>query len=358
MKKTTSFVVGFCTVLIAGIAVAQVGSPLPGASEAPPPRDTPLEKPTASAEVAVQPAPESHEFTKKSEDKSAAVESAKKETKTDVAKKVDPEISVKDTTPPELVILKPANGTVVAEKTVAFSGETEPGAKVTAGEHKAEVGADGHWKITLNVNQGKTTVTFKAHDAAGNVSSASVTVVYEVSAPKVVEFSANQKYGENADSYDKFWGTGSPGTKITGTSKYGSASTEASDGGEWDMKIWFEAPVGVTFPVTISDAAGHSKTFNFTRVEAVHEFWAAQKYGSCSEDPPYDVFYGEGKPGTVIEIFSDYGSGRTEIGDGGGWDLKVVFDTAPVGKTFEVILETSEGHRKVFTFTKVGAEIH
>lgn len=84
-----------------------------------------------------------------------------------------------------------------------------------------------------------------------------------------------------------------------------------------------------------------------------HEFTAHQKYGSCSEEPPYDKWYGTGEPGTGIWIGSDFGSASTEIGESGEWHLKVKFPEAPCNKTIKVVLETDKGHRKVFEFTRL-----
>jgi hypothetical protein len=84
------------------------------------------------------------------------------------------------------------------------------------------------------------------------------------------------------------------------------------------------------------------------------EFSAKQKYGSCSENPPYDVFYGTATPGTKIWIESKYGGKSTTANGDGHWEAKVTFSEAPSMKTFEVVIESSRGDRKVFTFTNTG----
>lgn len=86
------------------------------------------------------------------------------------------------------------------------------------------------------------------------------------------------------------------------------------------------------------------------------EFSANQKYGSCAENPPYDVFFGTATPGTKIWIESPYGGTSTTANGDGQWSAKVTFWEAPVGKTFEVVIESSEGDRKVFAFTHTGGE--
>ena len=80
------------------------------------------------------------------------------------------------------------------------------------------------------------------------------------------------------------------------------------------------------------------------------EFSAHQTYGQCSENPPYDVFYGTGKPGSLIVIESAYGRATTEVRDNGEWELKVFFEGAPVGEVIEVHVVDKFEHHKVFEF--------
>lgn len=84
-------------------------------------------------------------------------------------------------------------------------------------------------------------------------------------------------------------------------------------------------------------------------------FDANQKYGSCGEAIPYDVFFGKAQPFSTVWVASRYGSGSTKAGENGGWDLKVTFPEAPPGEVFEVVVE-GEGGREVFTFVNTGGE--
>ena len=175
--------------------------------------------------------------------------------------------------------------------------------------------------------------------------------------PKDVEFSANQKLGENDDNWDKFWGTAQPGATVTATSEFGGATTTVNDHGEWVLEVHFNAPAGTTFAVKISDSNGNAKTFEFTNPEhKVMEFTANQKYGSCGEEVPYDVFWGTAAAGATIWVESPYGSGTTVANGDGHWELRVDFPEAPEGKTFEVVIESSDGGRKVFTFTNIAGD--
>jgi len=84
------------------------------------------------------------------------------------------------------------------------------------------------------------------------------------------------------------------------------------------------------------------------------EFSALQQYGECSENPPYDVFYGTARPGTKITVVSEFGDGATEVNDAGHWEIKVTFPESPFGLTFLVKVIDSDGHSQAFEFTHTG----
>jgi hypothetical protein len=88
------------------------------------------------------------------------------------------------------------------------------------------------------------------------------------------------------------------------------------------------------------------------------DFTAHQKYGSCGEAIPYDVFHGTATPGTKIWIESPHGSAAVKANDKGNWEAKVKFETSEPGVPFTVVVETSEGDRAEFTFvnTRGGGE--
>lgn len=88
--------------------------------------------------------------------------------------------------------------------------------------------------------------------------------------------------------------------------------------------------------------------------EETAPFSANQKYGSCGEEVPYDVFYGKAKPGAKITASSEYGSNSTTANEHGKWEMKVKFPDSPVGKTFKVTIKSSTGESKTFKFTNTG----
>ena len=92
-----------------------------------------------------------------------------------------------------------------------------------------------------------------------------------------------------------------------------------------------------------------------TKEEPGEVEWSAnQKYGSCAENPPYDVFHGTATPGTKIWVESKYGGGSVTANGDGQWSVKVNFYEVPSGKSFEVVVDSSSGQRKVFPFTYTG----
>jgi hypothetical protein len=146
----------------------------------------------------------------------------------------------------------------------------------------------------------------------------------------------------------------------------------ASEGGEWGIelvlapgknRVTFEAvhtsgkteveTVTVYYDAPVEDDTPKDDPPKDEEPKDV-AFTANQKYGSCGEEVPYDVFWGTAPPGSTIKVRSEFGSGSTEVGEKGHWELKVKFPTAPVGKTFEVTVKSSAGGSKTFTFTNTG----
>jgi hypothetical protein len=209
------------------------------------------------------------------------------------------EVVEDDRIPPDLMILHPVEGQVFERKEVAFEGITEPGARVFAGDYEADVDQEGNWRIVLILSPGGNHATLRAVDRAGNVSEASVSVFYQAPAdePKEEEPPADKPKEEEPPADE-------PKEEVPGE--------EEAD--------WY--------------------------------FEAHQVYGECSETPPFDVFYGHGKPGTRITVVSEYGDGATEVNDQGEWEIKVYFEGAPVGKGILVKVKDEFGNYQTFEFTR------
>ncbi len=161
------------------------------------------------------------------------------------------------------------------------------------------------------------------------------------------------------------------GTHGEGTTVHRGKYTASHQGGEWSMelvlspgknRVAFKGINGegesVVASVTVYFDAPAKETDDEKEEEKPQDekaiFQAHQKYGSCGEEVPYDVFYGSAKPGAKISALSEYGSNSTTANDDGRWEMKVEFPDAPSGKTFTVKIRASTGEYQKFSFTNTG----
>ncbi|MGZ5382576.1 MAG: hypothetical protein ACXWH0_01130, partial [Acidimicrobiia bacterium] len=343
--------VSFAVVLAAGVALAQVGNFAPNSTELAEKSDS------AAWDVLSLPQtqdPEAPDVTGDASEKGDLKEH--RPVKVEPQKVVglpgnaidQPEEPAKepaDTTPPKLTITSPTDGAHFGEKTLKYTGMTEPGARVFAGEWEADVFESGEWHIVLVLSAGKNVTTFTAKDAAGNRTKATVTAYLDVSGE---EFTAHQKYGTNSEPWEKFTGTAAPGTVIELISKYGKAKM-VTEGSEWYLKLHFEGLTEpASFPIVLETSTGKRMEFTFTYKPKAVDFSAQQKYVTNVE--PWEEFSGTAMPGTVIELGSAYGDARL-VTEGYEWYLKLHFEglTGPAG--FPIVLHTSTGRAMEFMFT-------
>jgi hypothetical protein len=235
-----------------------------------------------------------------------AKEEPKEETHSDEAKEEAPEKDeaeeardeeakdeAEESHDPAFTITSPADGSHVSSKVVAFGGTYDDGTTVHRGKYVASQ-HEGEWGIELVLSPGLNRVAFKGITSAGEYVVATVNVYYDAPEKDV--------------------------------------ATEESKGESHDKK-------------------------EETKDESEHEnvaFKAHQKYGSCGEEVPYDIFYGSAKPGTKVSAISEYGSNSTTANDDGQWEMEVIFPEAPSGKTFNVKIKASTGESKTFSFTNTG----
>jgi outer membrane biosynthesis protein TonB len=185
----------------------------------------------------------------------------------------------------------------------------------------------------------------------------------EVSAQVWIEILFPAPEQRTDDKIQVFEGRVSPGARVF----RGKYEADVSSDGAWRIALVLSAGKNhVTFEAV--DGEGRSATASVVvfydapekepkeepQEEPKETDWTAQqKYGENSGNPPYDIFYGTGTPDAKVSITSAYGSGTTEIGPKGHWDLKVVFPEAPCGAEFKVVIESSEGDRSVFHFVRI-----
>lgn len=158
------------------------------------------------------------------------------------------------------------------------------------------------------------------------------------------------------------------GARVVGPS---DGPVEVDDEGVWSSEVRLELGRNrLTF--TAIDEAGNfaTATVNVTRIAPPTttttkpadttttttdapdwEFTAHKTYGSCADNPPYDIYYGTGKPGTEILVTSEYGSGSTVVAGNGEWSVKVFFPSAPAHSGFVVNVKHFDGSKKTFEFT-------
>jgi hypothetical protein len=240
---------------------------------------------------------------------------------------------------------------------IVVSGGVEPGAKVFYGERAAHVERDG-WNIEVELEKGENVLTFKAYDAAGNWTKRSITVHYvregDTEPPRfTITSPANES--ETDDRVIVVSGGVEPGAKVY----YGDRAAHV-EGDDWRIEVELEKGKNVLYFKAYDEAGNWTKrsvtVYYVSEGEPHYKFSAIQKYGSCEEDAPYDVFYGTGKPGSVIEVGSEYGGGRVEVGESGEWKIKVYFEGSPFGEPFRVTVHASTGEEAHFTFTNTGSK--
>jgi hypothetical protein len=159
-----------------------------------------------------------------------------------------------------------------------------------------------------------------------------------------------------------FKGTTEPGARVMS----GPYEANVSADGRWSIRLVLrEGSNGARF--TAIDDAGNEAAVRITVFyepeEPVKEdpppkveFTATATYGSCSFDPPYDVYFGTAEPGSNITITSAYGGGTTEVDAEGRWEKKVFFAEAPIGETFLVTVKDRFGSKKKFEFTALASD--
>ena len=241
-----------------------------------------------------------------------------------------------------------------------YWGTGTPGAEVVVksrfGRGATEVNEEGHWELRVTFPEAPCNETFGVVAMSGDAAN-------EFRMKRICRtdhvFTAHQKWeiSDDEPAMNIYYGTARPGAEVWVGSEYGSGHTKANENGTWELEVRFpEAPCNQWFAVVV-ESGDHRKVFEMKRVcrEDV-EFTANQKYGSCGEEIPYDVFWGTATPGAKIWIESAYGGGTAIANEKGHWEKRIEFPEAPVGETFKIFIESSDGGEAVFTFTRTGGD--
>jgi hypothetical protein len=154
-----------------------------------------------------------------------------------------------------------------------------------------------------------------------------------------------------------FAGTTEPGARVFA----GKYEADVDSAGNWKIVLIIGEGSTVARFVARDEAGNESHasvtvyyvmpTTTTTIIEKeIAEFTAYSTFGSCSETPPYDVYYGTGEPGSVVQVTSEHGSGSVEVGEEGNWEVKVFFEGAPPAEAFLVTVSDEFGRKAKFEF--------
>jgi hypothetical protein len=248
-----------------------------------------------------------------------------------------------------------------------YYGTAEPGAhvyvvsKAGGAEAKAKANEKGQWETYVKFPEAPCGEYF---EVVVETDGARKTFEMKWHCEQDHEFTAHQKWEavDGAPAANKYYGTGTPGTKVWVVSPDGGAETYAkvAENGEWLVYVEFPKAECNTWIDVVVEGDGGRKVFEMKYVCADGgnevDFTANQQYGSCGEAVPYDVFWGTEDAGTKIHVTSDYGSGWTKANEHGEWEILVEFPEAEIGKPFTVVITSDDGGRKEFTFTRTGED--
>ncbi len=183
--------------------------------------------------------------------------------------------------------------------------------------------------------------------------------------PPLLEVTSPENGAEFAEKKITFAGVTEPGARVFA----GKYEADVAKSGEWHIVLVLaegknvarfvardvagnesEASVTVYYAIPTTTTTTTEPTTSTTEKKPA-EFSANASYGSCSETPPFDVYYGSGEPGSLVQITSEYGSTSVEVGANGQWEKKVFFETAPPDTTFVVHVTDEFDRQANFEFT-------
>ncbi|HKX76147.1 MAG TPA: hypothetical protein VJR05_12255 [Acidimicrobiia bacterium] len=170
---------------------------------------------------------------------------------------------------------------------------------------------------------------------------------------------------ETSERVIEFVGTTDPGATV----QSGRYQAEVDPSGVWRLVLVLSEGWN-TARFTAQDEAGNlsqaSVRVRYLPVEAttttesptttteskeLAPFEAYPTFGACAEDPPFDIYYGTGHPGSTVRVDSEYGSGETLVDPSGAWELKVFFEGMTPGQTIVVKASDQYGRKHLFEFT-------
>lgn len=249
-------------------------------------------------------------------------------------------------------ITTPADGAHVDGSSVTVTGEATPGLTVKVNGIVATWTDTGHWKASVPLVPGWNGIAAKGYDGDTKVAYHAIEVLN--GEPRVVRITSP------ADGAQVLEGST---VLVTGEATAGLAvlvnghAVDWVDGTHWAVVVPLEPGWNaIRAKGYLAETKVAIDTVEVHRGElVVVPFTVTQMYGSCSEDPPYETFFGTATPNGKVWVQSPYGE-KTVFADADGhFEVTIHFSGVPVGKTFEVSVKDYDKHEyRYFSFTYTG----
>jgi hypothetical protein len=248
-------------------------------------------------------------------------------------------------------ITSPSNGSEHDESTILVTGEATPGTTVYVHGVQASFSSDSSWSAMVPLTPGWNTIHAKAYVGDTKVAIATLEVVHL--------FAAEVAITSPADGAKLLEGAS---VLVTGT--YVGEVTVSVNGvpaamgtGQWSATV----PLAAGWNIIQAKAYVGDVKVALDAIEVhlgeiiVVPFTVTQVYGSCSENPPYETFYGTATPNGKVWIQSPYGEKTVYADASGNWEATIYFEGVPSGTTFEISVKDYEKHEyRYFGFTYTG----
>jgi outer membrane protein OmpA-like peptidoglycan-associated protein len=257
-------------------------------------------------------------------------------------------------------ILAPAQGAVLLNRTVTYSGTAEPGATVTVRVDGQGVGtvtaaANGGWSLgaVTPLADGAHTVTATARDIHGNT--ATDTNTFTVDTGSAVEIVVPGNGGVLSNAVVTYSGTAEPGATVTvvvNGNMVGMVTAEAN--GRWSVTSNTPLPDGQhSVTATASDVHGHTAT-------DTHDFTVDTRTAVDILEPgsgtvlthPVVTYSGTAEPGASVTVVVDgHPVGTVTVPPNGSWSVDAAATLADGVHTVTATVRDAEGHTATDTET-------
>ncbi|WP_426745386.1 Ig-like domain-containing protein [Myxococcus faecalis] len=231
-----------------------------------------------------------------------------------------------------VAVTTPAEGAVLTNPVVTYSGTGEPGATVTVVVDgttvgTVTVGAGGTWSVPVAtpLADGPHTVTATAQDVSGNT--ATDTNAFVVDSGTSVAVTTPAEGAVLTNPVVTYSGTGEPGATVTvvvdGTT-VGTVTVGA--GGTWSVPVATPLADGLhTVTATATDTSGNTATDSNTfTVDATTSVAVTTPAEGAVLTNPVVTYSGTGEPGATVTVVVDGTTvGTVTVGAGGTWSVPV-----------------------------------